>query len=158
MGRLYTGRIYDYRKIKVNYPDVLPICVMRWAPRMVNLKKQGILHFVGLSPSAKLLSKYKKKSQKKKMSLREKETIWKNFLVEYIGQIEKDSLAQEERFLVRSLLLKETNIVLLCHEKSDEDCHRYALPTLLLNEGELEDGVYCGEVSFGETIQKTLDL
>jgi uncharacterized protein (DUF488 family) len=157
-GKLFTGRIYDYRKIKIYYPEVLPICVMRWSPKRIDLKKHGILHFLGLAPSVKLLNWYKKKMRKKKMSLRDKEIIWKNFVNDFMEYIEKDSLAQEERFLLRGLLIKGTNIVLLCHEKFNENCHRKILPSLLLTEKELESGIYCGEVSFEETMQTTLDL
>ena len=156
-GRLFTGRIYEHRKIKHHYPDVLLVCVMRWAPKRIDLKKSKILHLQALSPSANLLTRYKKKMQKK-MSLREKEAIWKNFVTDYVTQIQKDSKAQDERFFIRSLLAKGTKITLLCHEGINEDCHRRILPDLLLTEKELKDGVYRGEVSFEETIQMKLDL
>jgi uncharacterized protein YeaO (DUF488 family) len=156
-GKLYTGRIYDYQKIREEYGKVLLICVMRWQPRFLNLEKKNILHLLGLSPSPKLLGFYKKRMQRKKISVREKEDIWKEYVKRFLKEME-GSLAQQDRFLVRCLLGQGVNIVLLCHESADQNCHRRILPSVILTGEEFEDGVFCGEVILGDTIQTKLDL
>lgn len=148
-GRLYTGRIYDHAKLKAEYPKVLRICVMRWPPRFINLKEHGILHYTGLAPPVKLLQYYKK--QKKT------EENWKKFVEKMVKYLETDDMARKDIFSVRYMLLVGTDIVLLCHERADEDCHRRILPSVILTEEELADGVYQGELCFDETIQLKLD-
>ena len=148
-GQLLTGRIYDYAKLRAEYPDILQICVMRWSPRFINLEKNKILHFRGLSPPVKLLKAYQKKAKTEKN--------WKAFVERMVRHLEKDSMAQQDRFTVRHMLLAGTKIVLLCHERMDEDCHRTLLPYYILTEEELNAGVYKGELCFDETTQLKLD-
>jgi uncharacterized protein YeaO (DUF488 family) len=148
-GRLYTGRIYDHARIKAEYPKVLRICVMRWPPRFIKLKENGITHFTGLSPPAKLLAYYKKREKNEKN--------WKSFVEKMVEHLETDDMARKDIFSLRYLLLAGTQVVLLCHEKADENCHRHILPQIVLTEEDLNAGVYKGELCFDETIQLRLD-
>jgi uncharacterized protein (DUF488 family) len=59
----------------------------------------------------------------------------------------------QDRFDIRLLLERGQNVVLLCHEKAEEDCHRKVLPYLLLNEEELD--TYKGELVFEEDGEQT---
>jgi len=148
-GSLYCGRIYDYAKLRAEYSDILQICVMRWSPRFINLEKNKILHFRGLSPPVKLLRAYQKKAKT--------EENWKAFVKRMVRHLEKDNMAQQDRFTVRNMLLAGTKIIFLCHEPMDENCHRSLLPYYVLTEKELDAGVYKGELCFDETVQLKLD-
>jgi len=148
-GQLFTGLIYDYAKLKAEYPDILQICVMRWSPRFINLEKNNILHFPGLSPPAKLLKAYQKKKKTEKN--------WKDFVGKMVKHLERDGFAKDDRFTIRYMLMAGTKIILLCHEPMDEDCHRRLLPHYILTEDELDAEVYKGELCFDETIQLKLD-
>ena len=148
-GRLYTGRIYDHAKIRQEYPKLLQICVMRWPPRFINLKANKILHYLGLAPPVKLLKYYQK--QKKT------EENWKKFVEKMLRYLVTDDLAEKDIWSVRYLLLAGTDVVLLCHEHFDENCHRRLLPDVILTEKEQEAGVYQGEIYFDESVQTKLD-
>ena len=148
-GQLHTGRIYDYAKLKAEYPKVLQICVMRWSPRFISLEKNGILHFSGLSPPAKLLKAYQKKAKTDKN--------WKSFIEKMVDHLEKDDMAKKDIFSLRYMLMAGTQIVLLCHEQVDENCHRHMLPHVILTEKEITEGVFQGELCFDESIQLRLD-
>jgi len=148
-GRLYSGRIYDHTKLKAEYPKVLRICVMRWPPRFINLKEHGILHYTGLAPPVKLLRYYQK--QKKTAD------SWKMFVEKMVEHLETDEMARKDIFSIRYMLSVGTHIILLCHERADEDCHRRMLPSMILTEEELAAGMYAGELYFDETIQLRLD-
>lgn len=147
-GQLFTGRIYDFKKLKEDNPFLLLACVMRWPPRYINLKKEGIIHLPGLSPPIKLLKAYQKKEKSEKN--------WKSFVEKFVKHMQKDNQAAQDTFTVRYLLIKGTQIVLLCHEHADENCHRQILPHLILNEGEIADGIYKGELCYDESIQTKL--
>jgi len=146
-GQLFTGRVYDFRKIKERYPKVLLISVMRWHPRYIRLEANGIMHMKSLSPSIKLLKYYQEKEKS--------ERNWRSFVTAYANEFMESKLAADGRFLIRNLLIHGTDIVLLCHEKKNENCHRKILPSLLLNEREIGE-IYQGEVVLEDSIQETL--
>jgi len=146
-GRLYIGRVYEFRKIKERYPKMLLISVMRWHPRYIRLEANEILHMKCLSPSIKLLKYYQEKEKSEKN--------WQSFVTAFAEEFMESKLAADGRFLVRNLLMHGTDIVLLCHEKRNENCHRKVLPSLLLNEDEIDE-VYQGEVVLENMVQETL--
>jgi len=154
-GKLFSGRIYDYPKIRQYYPKALLICVMRWPPRMINLKKKRILHFVGLAPSLRLLNNYKKRAQKK-LSLREEELVWEDYIETFYEEQNTNEEAIRDKDLVRNLLRNGTDVVLLCHEKSHENCHRKLLPDIILTKTQIENNVYQGEVVLEDIVQMKL--
>jgi len=146
-GQLWTGRVYDFGKIKERYPKMLLISVMRWHPRYIRLAANGILHMKSLSPSIKLLKYYQEKDKSEKN--------WRSFVTAFAEEFLESKLAGDDRFLIRNLLIRDTDIVLLCHEKRNENCHRKVLPSLLLNENEIDE-VYQGEIVLEDMVQETL--
>lgn len=154
-GNLFTGRIYEYKKIRNKYPKSLLVCVMRWAPKYINLKDNKIIHLLGLAPSEKLLRRYRKQKRSGKFS---RALMWHMFLKDFMKELQESDMATQDILLVRKLLSGGTDVVLLCHEKIDEeDCHRQALPYLILTGDEIVD-VYHGEIKFGSAVtQRQLD-
>jgi uncharacterized protein YeaO (DUF488 family) len=147
-GKLWTGRIYDFKKMKAQNPSLLLVCVMRWPPKYINLKKEGILHMPALSPAPKLLKSYQKQEKN--------EDNWRSFVEKFVRQLERDVDAMRDRFTLRYILVKGTQIVLLCHERIDEHCHRQILPYIILNDREIDAGVYQGELCFETSVQTKL--
>jgi uncharacterized protein YeaO (DUF488 family) len=143
-GSLWTGRIYDYKKIKETFPNIKLICVMRWPPRYINFVKEGIEHIDALAPSISLLQWYKKEREGENFA--DEFLLWHEYLRRFHKEFRESELAQEARFNIRADLHDGYDIVLLCHERADENCHRRALPYLILNDG--EEDIYKGEMKF----------
>ena len=151
-GSLWTGRIYDHQKIRKLMPDAILVCVMRWPPRYVSLKKEGIEHVPSFSPSRKLL-KWAREPQED-IAWADEKMRWEVFLQRFVLEFKENEQALIDRNAIREDLKAGATIVLLCHERPEQNCHREILPYLLLE----EDEMYCfkGEVSF-ETKEKKMD-
>lgn len=152
-GDIWTGRIYDAEKVKKLFSnDTFLICVMRYAPRYINLKEKGIIHMPDLGPSKQLLKWYKMNKDKLK-----EEILWLEFLKKFVKEQKASTKVDDLRMKIRRSLLKGATVVLFCHEKAGEYCHRLVLPHLILTDEERET-CYRGEITFKlPTYQKKLD-
>jgi len=108
---------------------------MRWPPKYISLQKEGIEHIPSLSPSIKLLKKYQKKQD------------WDAFIKDFVFEFKENDYAQNDLDEIHGRLKQGEDIVLLCHEKSDEPCHRKLLAHLLPE----DDDYYKGEVNVDDT-------
>ena len=129
-GNLWTGRVYDFRKIREYYSSATLICVMRWPPKYISLQKEGIEHIPSLSPTVENFQRYKK------------EQNWEKFMRKFVSDFKKNEEAQKDLDDIEERLRLGENIVFLCHEKANENCHRKLLAYLLR-----DDDYYKGEVS-----------
>lgn len=150
-GSLWTGRIYDYKKIREIFPNIIQICVMRWPPKYLDLKKEGIQHMLSFAPSMKLLNEYKK--QRKDPIKDDFDEAWFMFIRGLYDEFSGNALVMEDRFKIRRALQDGESVVLLCHEKAGENCHRMMLPYIILTDDEMT--TYKGEMGFEPAVVQT---
>ncbi len=109
---------------------------------------------LSLAPSMQLLNKYKK--QRKDPIKEDFDEAWYMFIRDLYNEFSGNALVMEDRFKIRRALQDGESVVLLCHEKAGENCHRMMLPYIILTDEEME--TYKGEMTFETvTMQTKLD-
>lgn len=132
-GYLYTGRIYDFEKIRYKHPDIHLISVMRYNPRWISserIKKSNIELLPILGPPPKLLSETKKSLQDSTIDELEIQIRYTSRYFDYLFN-NMESLSKIEDIV--KMIEDGSNIVLLCNENPGEFCHRRLLYHLIIN-------------------------
>lgn len=125
---IYTSYFAVMNKLPSN---IKKLAIVRWKPKWFcgyNSSK--------LTPRAEALSEYKKTND------------WKVFEKRYKEQVLDNLTIKEFKDYIRNKLnvdLDKEDIVLLCYERSDCNCHRHILREWLNNEG-----VKCEEYNFNK--------
>ena len=76
--------------------------------------------------------------------------MWQDFVQRFIDEIKNSNESKKDVGLVRNLLKVGNDVVLLCHEKPEEHCHRQILPYLILTDDELDGGIFQNELFLKE--------
>ncbi len=117
---IFTGRIYDHKKIREQFPEALLVCVMRnpwrYTPR-------DILRLRDLGPPEQLLKYCKEHEGAKGQALINLQAY---YTAEYFRHL-YDGLAGADLGQLQLLMNDYDKVILLCHEKRGEFCHRHLL-------------------------------
>lgn len=116
MGKLFTARVYDYAKLKEAHPKARFVCVMRFPPKFIPAE---VKRMRSMSPSIKTLAEYKKAND------------FDGFTKAFEKEVLSNPDFKDDACNVCDMLVAQ-DVVLMCHEKYGENCHRHLLPKLIL--------------------------
>lgn len=129
VGMLYTGRIYDHKKIRQQLPDARLICVMR---RPWRYCPSDIPKLVSLGPPIDLHNETREAVENGYDGPEFKMSYSARYMAHLLlgdGEECPEDLTQKILHDVRG----GSDIVLLCHEKAGEFCHRKLLYHFLIS-------------------------
>ena len=127
---VFTGRIYDHKKISAIFPDALLVSVMRkpwrFTPRHVKIMQE-------LGPPVPLLKYCKEHADVEGQELINLQAYYS---AEYFKHL-YDGFAGADLGELRLLMNTYDKVILLCSEKSGEFCHRHLLRYHLVDDWDI---------------------
>ena len=131
---VFTGRIYNHKKIREKFPDALLVSVMRKPWRYAT---RDIVTLKELGPPGKLLSYAHDHVDAEGQDL---VNLQAYYTAEYFKHLNGNGDAKRELSGLEHLMDTHEKVVLLCHEYSGEFCHRHLLRYFVVDDWDYMNG------------------